>query len=205
MLDYLWAFMVLAGTLYGMITGNVDKITDALLTGGGSAIDMAMTLFGVVALWTGLMNIAMKSGLINSIQEKISPVVTFLFPSVPKEHRARKYITVNLVSNFLGLGVAATPAGLKAMEALSDLQDDNNAGEHMTSMSTAMCAFLVINISSIQLIPITVIAYRAQYGSLNPAGIIIPEIIATSVSTLAAVIFVKIMEKRDKFIHKNDR
>lgn len=205
MLDYLWAFMVLAGTLYGMITGNVDKITDALLTGGGSAIDMAMTLFGVVALWTGLMNIAMKSGLINSIQEKISPVVTFLFPSVPKEHRARKYITVNLVSNFLGLGVAATPAGLKAMEALSDLQDDNNAGEHMTSMSTAMCAFLVINISSIQLIPITVIAYRAQYGSLNPAGIIIPGIIATSVSTLAAVIFVKIMEKRDKFIHKNDR
>lgn len=197
--------MVLAGTLYGMITGNVDKITDALLTGGGSAIDMAMTLFGVVALWTGLMNIAMKSGLINSIQEKISPVVTFLFPSVPKEHRARKYITVNLVSNFLGLGVAATPAGLKAMEALSDLQDDNNAGEHMTSMSTAMCAFLVINISSIQLIPITVIAYRAQYGSLNPAGIIIPGIIATSVSTLAAVIFVKIMEKRDKFIHKNDR
>lgn len=205
MLDYLWAFMVLAGTLYGMITGNVDKITDALLTGGGSAIDMAMTLFGVVALWTGLMNIAMKSGLINSIQEKISPVVTFLFPSVPKEHRARKYITVNLVSNFLGLGVAATPAGLKAMEALSDLQDDNNVGEHMTSMSTAMCAFLVINISSIQLIPITVIAYRAQYGSLNPAGIIIPGIIATSVSTLAAVIFVKIMEKRDKFIHKNDR
>lgn len=205
MLDYLWAFMVLAGTLYGMITGNVDKITDALLTGGGSAIDMAMTLFGVVALWTGLMNIAMKSGLINSIQEMISPVVTFLFPSVPKEHRARKYITVNLVSNFLGLGVAATPAGLKAMEALSDLQDDNNAGEHMTSMSTAMCAFLVINISSIQLIPITVIAYRAQYGSLNPAGIIIPGIIATSVSTLAAVIFVKIMEKRDKFIHKNDR
>lgn len=205
MLNYLWAFMVLAGTLYGMITGNVDKITDALLTGGGSAIDMAMTLFGVVALWTGLMNIAMKSGLINSIQEKISPVVTFLFPSVPKEHRARKYITVNLVSNFLGLGVAATPAGLKAMEALSDLQDDNNAGEHMTSMSTAMCAFLVINISSIQLIPITVIAYRAQYGSLNPAGIIIPGIIATSVSTLAAVIFVKIMEKRDKFIHKNDR
>lgn len=205
MLDYLWAFMVLAGTLYGIITGNVDKITDALLTGGGSAIDMAMTLFGVVALWTGLMNIAMKSGLINSIQEKISPVVTFLFPSVPKEHRARKYITVNLVSNFLGLGVAATPAGLKAMEALSDLQDDNNAGEHMTSMSTAMCAFLVINISSIQLIPITVIAYRAQYGSLNPAGIIIPGIIATSVSTLAAVIFVKIMEKRDKFIHKNDR
>ena len=124
MLNYLWAFMVLAGTLYGMITGNVDKITDALLTGGGSAIDMAMTLFGVVALWTGLMNIAMKSGLINSIQEKLSPVVTFLFPTVPKEHRARKYITVNLVSNFLGLGVAATPAGLKAMEALSDLQDD---------------------------------------------------------------------------------
>ncbi len=204
MLNYLWAFMVLAGTLYGMITGNVDKITDALLTGGGSAIDMAMTLFGVVALWTGLMNIAMKSGLINSIQEKLSPVVTFLFPTVPKEHRARKYITVNLVSNFLGLGVAATPAGLKAMEALSDLQDDK-AGEHITSMSSAMCAFLVINISSIQLIPITVIAYRAQYGSINPAGIIIPGIITTSVSTLAGIIFAKIMEKKDKIVHKNNR
>lgn len=90
------------------------------------------------------------------------------------------------------------------MEALSDLQDDK-AGEHITSMSSAMCAFLVINISSIQLIPITVIAYRAQYGSINPAGIIIPGIIATSVSTLTGIIFAKIMEKKDKIVHKNDR
>ena len=192
MLNYLWAFMVLAGTLYGMITGNVDKITDALLTGGGSAIDMAMTLFGVVALWTGLMNIAMKSGLINCIQEKLSPVVTFLFPSVPKEHRARKYITVNLVSNFLGLGVAATPAGLKAMEEMSHLESEKR-GTQCKVASNSMCSFLIINISSLQLIPINIIAYRAEYGSANPAQIIVPALIATFFSTLVAVIFCKIM------------
>lgn len=194
MLNYLWAFMILTGTVYGMCTGRIDAITDALLTGGGEAIDLSMTLFGVISLWMGLMKIAMKSGLIDSIQKKISPIVTWLFPSIPKDHHSRKYISINLVSNFLGLGVAATPAGLKAMEALAELQD-KEAGKHVDKMSKAMCTFLVVNISSIQLIPITVIAYRTQYGSTNPAGIIVPGIIATTISTLAAVIFSKIMEK----------
>lgn len=195
MLNYLWAFMILAGTLYGACTGNIDKITDALLAGGGEAIDLSMTLFGIIALWMGLMKIAMKSGLIDSIQNKISPIVSWLFPSVPKDHYSRKYISINLVSNFLGLGVAATPAGLKAMEALAGLQD-KDSGKHMEKMSNAMCTFLIVNISSIQLIPITVIAYRTQYGSVNPAGIIIPGIIATTASTLAGIIFSKIMEKQ---------
>ena len=194
MLNYLWAFMILAGTVFGMCTGRIDAITDALLTGGGEAIDLSMTLFGVISLWMGLMKIAMKSGLIDSIQRKISPLVTWLFPTVPPDHYSRRFISINLVSNFLGLGVAATPAGLKAMEALAELQDKEK-GHHVDKMSKAMCTFLVINISSIQLIPITVIVYRAQYESSNPAGIILPGIIATTVSTLVAVIFSKIMEK----------
>lgn len=194
MLNYLWAFMVLAGTIFGAATGKIEAVTDGLLSGGGTAIELSMTLFGVVAFWTGLMKIAMKSGLIDSIQKKISPIVTWLFPEVPKEHYSRKYISMNLVSNFLGLGVAATPAGLKAMEALADLQD-KKAGKHVNRMSNAMCTFLVVNISSIQLIPITVIAYRANYGSTNPAAIILPGIIATTVSTVAGVFFAKIMEK----------
>lgn len=194
MLNYLWAFMVLAGTIFGATTGKIEAVTDGLLSGGSAAIELSMTLFGVVAFWSGLMKIAMKSGLIDSIQKKISPIVTWLFPEVPKEHYSRKYISMNLVSNFLGLGVAATPAGLKAMEALADLQD-KKAGGHINRMSNAMCTFLVVNISSIQLIPITVIAYRANYGSSNPAAIILPGIIATTVSTVAGVFFAKIMEK----------
>ena len=194
MLNYLWAFMILAGTVFGMCTGRIDAITDALLTGGGEAIDLSMTLFGVISLWMGLMKIAMKSGLIDSIQRKISPLVTWLFPTVPPDHYSRRFISINLVSNFLGLGVAATPAGLKAKEALAEIQDKEKR-HNVDKMSKAMCTFLVINISSIQLIPITVIAYRAQYESSNPAGIILPGIIATTVSTLVAVIFSKIMEK----------
>lgn len=198
MLNYLWAFMILAGTIYGGITGNIDKITDGFLTGGEEAINLSMALFGVVAFWSGLMKIALNSGLVESIQKKISPIVSFLFKSVPKNHPARKYISLNLVSNFLGLGVAATPAGLKAMEELAKLQDEQK-GYHEEKMSDEMCTFIVVNISSIQLIPITVIAYRASYQSSSPASIILPGIIATTISTLAGIIFCKIKCKSKQF------
>lgn len=194
MLNYLWAFMILAGVIYGTVTGNVESLSNGIIEGGGEAVSLCITMLGIVSIWTGLMNIARKSGLIESFQKKISPLIKWLFPGVPAGHPAAEYISMNLIANICGLGWAATPAGLKAMEQLAILQDEKE-GHHINVASDAMCAFLVINISSIQLIPVNIIAYRAQYGSVSPAAIIVPGIIATTISTVAGIIFCKILTK----------
>lgn len=197
MLNYLWAAMILIGIVYGVATGNVSGVSEGLIEGGGDAVSLAITMLGIISLWMGLMNIAMKSGLIDSIQRKMYPVIRWLFPTVPKEHPATQYITVNIIANLFGLGWAATPAGLEAMKELSDVSD-KKAGHHVEWASDAMCTFLVINISSIQLIPVNIIAYRAQYGSVSPTSIIIPGLIATTISTAAGILFCKIAGRKKK-------
>ena len=195
MLNFLWAGMILLGVAYGAAAGRIEDVSNGFIEGGGEAVSLCITMLGIVSLWTGVMEIARKSGLIAGIKKKLAPLIKWLFPDVPPEHPASEYIAINLIANFCGLGWAATPAGLKAMEALAVLQDER-AGHHVTNASDAMCAFLVINISSIQLIPVNIIAYRAEYGSVNPAAIIIPGIIATTISTLAGVIFCKIKYRK---------
>lgn len=195
MLNFLWAGMILLGVAYGAVAGRIEDVSNGFIEGGGEAVSLCITMLGIVSLWTGVMEIARKSGLIAGLKKKIAPLIKWLFPDVPPEHPASEYIAINLIANFCGLGWAATPAGLKAMEALAALQDER-AGHHVTNASDAMCAFLVINISSIQLIPVNIIAYRAEYGSVNPAAIIIPGIIATTISTLAGVIFCKIRYRK---------
>lgn len=195
MLNFLWAGMILLGVAYGAAAGRIEDVSNGFIEGGGEAVSLCITMLGIVSLWTGVMEIARKSGLIAGLKKKIAPLIKWLFPDVPPEHSASEYIAINLIANFCGLGWAATPAGLKAMEALAALQDER-AGHHVTNASDAMCAFLVINISSIQLIPVNIIAYRAEYGSVNPAAIIIPGIIATTISTLAGVIFCKIKYRK---------
>lgn len=195
MLNFLWAGMILLGVAYGAAAGRIEDVSNGFIEGGGEAISLCITMLGIVSLWTGVMEIARKSGLIAGLKKKIAPLIKWLFPDVPPDHPASEYIAINLIANFCGLGWAATPAGLKAMEALAALQDER-AGHHVTNASDAMCAFLVINISSIQLIPVNIIAYRAEYGSVNPAAIIIPGIIATTISTLAGVIFCKIRYRK---------
>ena len=195
MLNFLWAGMILLGVAYGAAAGRIEDVSNGFNEGGGEAVSLCITMLGIVSLWTGVMEIARKSGLIAGLKKKIAPLIKWLFPDVPPEHPASEYIAINLIANFCGLGWAATPAGLKAMEALAALQDER-AGHHVTNASDAMCAFLVINISSIQLIPVNIIAYRAEYGSVNPAAIIIPGIIATTISTLAGVIFCKIRYRK---------
>lgn len=195
MLNFLWAGMILLGVAYGAAAGRIEDVSNGFIECGGEAVSLCITMLGIVSLWTGVMEIARKSGLIAGLKKKIAPLIKWLFPDVPPEHPASEYIAINLIANFCGLGWAATPAGLKAMEALATLQDER-AGHHVTNASDAMCAFLVINISSIQLIPVNIIAYRAEYGSVNPAAIIIPGIIATTISTLAGVIFCKIKYRK---------
>lgn len=188
MLNVLWAAMIVIGIVYAAFTGNLTAISDGALESSREAVSLCITMLGVMALWTGLMEIASKSGLILWCTKAIRPVMKWLFPGVPAESKAMQYMTTNVIANIFGLGWAATPAGLKAMAELKTLSTEK-AGV----ASTEMCTFLIINISSLQLIPINMIAYRSQYGSVNPTSIVGPGIIATLVSTLVAVAFCKIM------------
>jgi len=200
MLNYLWAGMILIGIIFAAFTGRMPDITNAALDSSKEAITLCITMMGVMSFWVGLMEIAGKAGIIRAASIRIRPLVRFLFPGLPASHPAEEHITTNIIANVLGLGWAATPAGLRAMEELSKLEDERRMGR-MSGMvrkrgtaSNEMCTFLIINISSLQLIPVNVIAYRSQYGSVNPAAIVGPGIAATAVSTLVAVIYCKVMD-----------
>lgn len=202
MLNYLWAGIILAGILFGAFNGRMEEITNAALDSSKEAVTLCITMIGVMAFWTGIMEIASKAGIIGMASRKMRPLIRFLFPDIPEGHRAGEHITTNFIANFLGLGWAATPAGLRAMEELGRLEEDRRSGKAFGSArekgvaSNEMCTFLIINISSLQLIPMNVIAYRSQYGSPNPAAIVGAGIVATMVSTGAAVIFCRIMDRR---------
>lgn len=201
MLNYLWAGMILVGVIFAAFTGRMPDITNAALDSSKEAIALCITMMGVMSFWVGLMEIATKSGIISGASRAIRPLIRFLFPRLPENHPATEHITTNIIANVLGLGWAATPAGLKAMEELGKLEDDRRIGRVSGPVrkkgiaSNEMCTFLIINISSLQLIPVNVIAYRSQYGSVNPAAIVGAGIVATAVSTVAAVIYCKIMDR----------
>lgn len=201
MLNYLWAGMILIGVIYAAVTGNMSTVTNAALDSAGEAISLCMTMAGVMALWMGLMEIGQQAGLVMRLTKGIGPFLNFMFPRIPKDHPARGYIATNIIANILGLGWACTPAGLKAMEALADLEKERGNPQYLDigkvrSASNEMCTFLILNISSLQLIPVNMIAYRSQYGSVNPAVIVGPAIVATAVSTVAAVLFCKAKDRK---------
>ncbi len=196
MLNYIWAFMVLAGILYAAVTGNIDAVSNGALDSAKEAITLCITMLGVLSLWTGLMEIARQSGVMAQLTRLIRPLVRFLFPEIPKEHKSNEYITTNIVANILGLGWAATPPGLKAMESLAKLNEEKNGRDKVHIASNEMCTFLVINISSLQLIPMNIIAYRSQYGSVNPTAVVGPGLAATLVSTIVGIVFCKVMCKK---------
>lgn len=196
MLNYLWGGMILIAVVYGTVTGKIEAVGNAAVDSSKEAVELCITMLGVMALWTGLMRIAEVSGLTKKFLRVVRPVLRFLFPDVPEESKANDYIASNMLANILGLGWAATPFGLKAM---TELQKINVAqGGKKEVASRAMCSFLIINISSLQLIPVNIIAYRSQYGSVNPAEIVGPAMVATFISTLAAVVFIKATERKGK-------
>ena len=202
MLNYIWAAMIFVGVLYGAINGTMKEITEAALQSAGEAVSLCISMAGIMAFWVGLMEIAEQSGLIRRLTGFLSPFISFMFPGIPKEHKARDYISTNIIANILGLGWACTPAGLKAMEELANLEEERGnpayggSGGKERVASNEMCTFLILNISSLQLIPVNMIAYRQQYGSVNPAGIIGPAIVATFVSTAVAVVYCKVKDRR---------
>ena len=189
MLNYIWAGMILLGVIYGVCTGQMSALTGGALDSAREAVSLCITMAGVMALWMGLMEIAQESGMITKMTKGIRPFLKFMFPRLPADHPAGEYIATNLIANVLGLGWACTPAGLKAMEQLAKLEEQR--GKKVTAASNEMCTFLILNISSLQLIPVNMIAYRSRYGSANPAVIIAPALVATLFSTIISVIYCK--------------
>ncbi len=218
-MDILWGGMLAAGILYGILTGNLNAVTQAVLDSAKSAVNLAITMAGMMAFWTGIMQIGQSSGIIDAAVRGVRPLMDWLFPDIPKGHPARESIAVNCIANIFGLGWAATPAGLKAMKELEELELERRKASGSTEKTekkgspwkgryikavpegmanNEMCTFLVLNISSLQLIPVNIIAYRSQYGSVNPAAIVGPAIVATCVSTAVAVGFCRIVDRRQR-------
>ena len=184
--------MIILGIVYAAITGTLPEVTQAAIDSSKEAVTLCITMIGVMSLWMGLMRIAEKGGIIRSAVKCLKPFLRFLFPGIPKNHLANQYIAENFIANVFGLGWAATPAGIRAIEELEKLEEDHrneNVGVMLDkkrsgrrkerrsaapkgTASNEMCTFLILNISSLQLIPVNMIAYRSQYGSVNPAGII---------------------------------
>ncbi|MBQ8040693.1 MAG: nucleoside recognition protein [Lachnospiraceae bacterium] len=194
MLNFIWAGMIMIGIFYAVIRGDVAVITDAALDSAKEAVTLCITMIGVMSFWSGIMEIATKAGVVEMLSKVLRPAIQFMFPRIPRRHKANEYITTNVIANILGLGWAATPAGLQAMEALSELQEER--GEERSVASNEMCTFLILNISSLQLIPMNMIAYRSQYGSVNPARIVGPGLVATMISTLVGCIYCKWKDRK---------
>ena len=181
------------GIVWAVFQGNLEAVTNGVLESAKEAVTLCMTMLGIMSFWSGILKIGENAGLIDALTRKMKPVIRFLFPQMPEDHPAAAQISTNMIANMLGLGWAATPAGLQAMKELKNLEMVRN--NFQFSASDEMCTFLIINISSLQLIPMNMIAYRIQYGSANPSSIVGPAMLATTISTLAGVIFVKIAQK----------
>lgn len=189
MLNKLWGIMLLAGIVIAAFTGKIGDAGTAAIDSSKEAVTLCIAMLGVMSMWTGIMNVAKRAGLIDAMTKALRPALRFLFPDIPADHVVNEYIAANMIANMLGLGWAATPYGLKAMEQMKEL----NEGSHIASAD--MCTFLIINISSLQLIPVNIIAYRSQYGSVSPTSIIGMGLIATLVSTAVGIIFATLMRK----------
>ncbi|HHV09293.1 MAG TPA: nucleoside recognition protein [Clostridiales bacterium] len=189
MLNYLWGIMIVLGVTVGVLRGEIGAVSNATINSSKEAVSLCITMLGIMAMWTGVMQVAKKCGLVAAFTRALHPIIRFLYPSIPKGHIVNEYIASNMIANILGLGWAATPMGLMAMKELKALNRSSEVA------SCDMCTLLIVNISSLQLIPVNIIAYRSQYGSVNPAEILAAGLIATVCSSLIGVTFAVIARK----------
>jgi len=181
--------MILSGIIVASFQGNISIVGTAVLDSSKEAVTLCITMLGIMSLWTGIINVASKAGIISGMTRAIAPLLRLLYPGVDRNHIVNEYIASNMISNVLGLGWAATPVGLKAMKELKKI----NGGSRVASKD--MCTFLIINMSSLQLIPVNIIAYRSQYGSVSPSSILLAAILATTCSTVAGIIFAMVSRR----------
>ncbi len=192
MVSIVWGGLLLIGIVYSFISGNIALVNDEVLASAAQALEMFLTMLPVMVLWMGLMQIASDSGLLSKVAYKFSFVLKKLFPSIPKGHESLGLIASNIIVNMVGLGGAATPFGLKAMEKLQELNDEKDTA------TPAMITFLVLNTSGVTLIPTSIISLRAMYGSANPSEIIAPALMATLCSTVAGLSVDYLIRRRNR-------
>jgi len=193
MLNIIWLGMILLAVVVGVIQGKIDAVVHAVTDSAKLGFEIALGLTGIMALWLGIMEIASKSGLVNLLARALRPVMRRLFPEVPVDDPAMGAMVLNIAANMLGLANAATPFGLQAMKELQRLNT------HVHTASNSMCTFLAINTSSVQLIPATAIAFLAANGSLHPSSVIVTSLIATSFSTIVALVAVTQLAKLPRY------
>lgn len=189
MLNYVWMVMLTIGFLLGILNGRTEEVVKAAVESAGYAVQLGIGLLGILCLWSGIMAIAEKSGLINMLARLAKPFLKLLFPEISGNNSAMGAILMNLSANFLGLGNAATPLGLKAM---SELQSVNRCKERATD---PMCMFLVLNTSAFQLIPATVIALRTEAHSADPTEIIVTVWIASLCAAIAGITAARLLAR----------
>ncbi len=189
MINVVWLVLIVAGIIVSVITGRVEEVTAGMMNSVSYSVELVIGLVGMMALWVGVMRVAEESGLVRRISLVIRPVLSRIFPEIPPRHPAMGAMVMNITANMLGLGNAATPLGINAMRELQHLNPCPRTA------TNAMCTFLVINTSSVQLVPATVIGLRAAAGSANPTEIVGTALIATACSTLAGLAAVKILQR----------
>ncbi|MCL2049882.1 MAG: nucleoside recognition protein [Defluviitaleaceae bacterium] len=188
MLNGLWGGMIMLAIVTAMLTGNIPQLTSAAIESARDAVTLCITMLGIMSMWAGLLKIAEKAGLVQALARKSRPLLRYLFPELGRNHPAHEPIATNFIANILGLGWAATPSGLRAMSILQEENPKKNTA------TRSMRMFMVINMSSLQLVTISIVAYRMQYGSANPSEIIGPGLVVTAVTTVVAVIYCKILD-----------
>lgn len=189
MVNKIWGFFIIIGIIFCLFTDNVDVINNEILNSCKTALDMTFKIFPVMALWLGIAKIAEVSGLLKKLSLKLSGILKFIFPEIPKGHQSLSYISSNIIANMFGLGNAATPFGLKAMQSLQELNTKKDTA------SQSMITFLVLNTSGVTIIPTTIISLRMMYGSVDPTGIVFPCIIITFTSTFIGLIIDRILAR----------
>lgn len=190
MLNYIWAFMILIAVITGFITGRIHLVAEAAISGAGDGVNLILSMLGVMCFWTGILEIAEKGGIIRGISALLRPVTKLLFPRLSKNDPATGAIVMNMAANLLGMGNAATPLGLRAMQLL----DEKNSGRKRASEE--MCMFVLINTASLQLLPTTILLLRQNMGSSSPGEIILPVWIVSAMALLVGVLSAKFFQKR---------
>ena len=192
MLNILWPILINLSVVYAIIVVNIEEVNTGIFNSLSEAVELSLTFLGTICLWSGIMEIAKKTSLINKLNKLLKPFINFLFPDLKNNEIAKQEISMNMIANILGLGNAATPLGIKAMKTM---QKENKVKD---TLSNSMMMFIVINTASIQLIPTNVIAIRTSLNSQNPTSIIIPVWIATIIAGVVGITLTKILIKRVK-------
>ncbi len=190
MVNKIWGYFIIIGVVFALLSGNVIKVNETILKSTTTSLELLLQIFPVIALWLGIANIATASGLLDKLAKKLTKVLGPFFPEIPKNHISLSYIASNIIANLFGLGNAATPFGLKAMSSLQEINKDKKKA------SRSMITFTTINTSGVTIVPTTIIALRILYGSKDPTVTVVSTLIATSLATIAGLIFDSLFARR---------